>query len=76
MMKRALATLGMAAAVLGASAPAATATGDRDVATQLGNGSVQEYGNTGPGSASAEGGTRAGEPTSGAGLGSLGRLLG
>ncbi|MET9432365.1 MULTISPECIES: hypothetical protein [unclassified Streptomyces] len=47
MIKKVLATAGLAAAVLGASASTASAVGDRGVDTQNGNYSVQEYGNTG-----------------------------
>ncbi|ORT55577.1 hypothetical protein [Streptomyces sp. CB03238] len=47
MIKKVLATAGVAAAVLGASAPVASAVGDRGVHTQNGNFSTQSYGNTG-----------------------------
>ncbi|QGV82257.1 hypothetical protein [Streptomyces ficellus] len=47
MIKKVLATAGLAAAVLGAAAPLAGATGDRAVSTQNGNFSTQSYGNTG-----------------------------
>ncbi|MEU9983286.1 rodlin [Streptomyces sp. NPDC050856] len=46
MIKKVLATAGVAAAVLGASAPMAAAVGDRGVDTQNGNFSGQAYGNT------------------------------
>ncbi|MFC8919909.1 RdlA protein [Streptomyces sp. WAC05374] len=46
MIKKVLATAGVAAAVLGASAPMAAAVGDRGVDTQNGNFSTQSYGNT------------------------------
>ncbi|MEE1751294.1 rodlin, partial [Streptomyces sp. SP18CS02] len=46
MIKKVLAAAGVAAAVLGASAPMASAVGDRDVDTQNGNFSTQAYGNT------------------------------
>ncbi|MFC8916852.1 hypothetical protein ACGF5F_14960 [Streptomyces sp. NPDC047821] len=47
MIKKVLAAAGLAAAVLGASAPLAAAAGDREVHTQNGNFSTQSYGNTG-----------------------------
>ncbi|MFF8289643.1 hypothetical protein ACF068_10510 [Streptomyces sp. NPDC016309] len=47
MIKKVLATAGVAAAVLGASATAAGAVGDRELHTQNGNFSTQSYGNTG-----------------------------
>ncbi|MFF8830949.1 hypothetical protein [Streptomyces sp. NPDC015131] len=47
MIKKVLATAGVAAAVLGVSAPLASANGDREVHTQNGNFSTQSYGNTG-----------------------------
>ncbi|MCH0542972.1 hypothetical protein I3F58_26135 [Streptomyces sp. MUM 203J] len=47
MIKKALATAGVAAAVLGAAAPMASAVGDDRVSTQNGNFSTQSYGNTG-----------------------------
>jgi hypothetical protein len=46
MIKKVLATAGVAAAVLGASAPMASAVGDRGVDTQNGNFATQSYGNT------------------------------
>ncbi|MET9429756.1 rodlin [Streptomyces sp. NPDC003036] len=46
MIKKVLATAGMAAVVLGASAPMAAAVGDHGVDTQNGNFSKQVYGNT------------------------------
>ncbi|WP_149184460.1 rodlin [Streptomyces sp. TRM49041] len=46
MIKKALATAGVAAAVLGAGAPMAAATGDHGVDTQNGNSATQTYGNT------------------------------
>ncbi|MER7111108.1 rodlin [Streptomyces sp. NPDC000229] len=46
MFKKVLATAGVAAAVLGASAPMAAAVGDRGIDTQNGNFSKQIYGNT------------------------------
>ncbi|RST12049.1 RdlA protein [Streptomyces sp. WAC05374] len=46
MIKKVLATAGVAAAVLGASAPMAAAVGDRGIDTQNGNFSRQIYGNT------------------------------
>ncbi|OII66523.1 MULTISPECIES: hypothetical protein [unclassified Streptomyces] len=59
MIKKALATAGLAAAVLGASAPLATAVGDDRVSTQNGNFSTQSYGNTGSeGADTPEGPTR------------------
>ncbi|WP_336323724.1 hypothetical protein [Streptomyces lavendofoliae] len=47
MIKQVLAAAGVAAAVLGASSPAAFAVSDREVHTQNGNFSTQSYGNTG-----------------------------
>lgn len=47
MIKQVLAAAGVAAAVLGASSPVASAVGDREVHTQNGNFSTQSYGNTG-----------------------------
>ncbi|WP_031077457.1 rodlin, partial [Streptomyces sp. NRRL S-118] len=44
--KKVLATAGVAAVVLGASAPMASAVGDRGVDTQNGNFATQSYGNT------------------------------
>ncbi|MGA4863383.1 rodlin [Streptomyces lavendulocolor] len=46
MIKKVLATAGVAAAVLGASAPVAAAVGDRGIDTQNGNFATQSYGNT------------------------------
>ncbi|MFI6105763.1 rodlin [Streptomyces sp. NPDC051310] len=46
MIKKVLATAGVAAAVLGVTAPMASAVGDRGVDTQNGNFSKQVYGNT------------------------------
>ncbi|OII60413.1 RdlA protein [Streptomyces sp. CC53] len=46
MIKKALASAGVAAAVLGAGAPMAAATGDHGVDTQNGNFAAQYYGNT------------------------------
>ncbi|MEU7281916.1 rodlin [Streptomyces sp. NPDC045431] len=46
MIKKVLATAGVAAAVLGASAPMAAAVGDHGVDTQNGNFATQSYGNT------------------------------
>jgi hypothetical protein len=46
MIKKVLATAGVAAAVLGASAPMAAAVGDRGIDTQNGNFATQAYGNT------------------------------
>ncbi|MFI6108009.1 rodlin [Streptomyces sp. NPDC051310] len=46
MTKRILAGVGVAMAMLGVSAPAAAAVGDRGVDTQNGNHSLQSYGNT------------------------------
>ncbi|MEE1751096.1 rodlin, partial [Streptomyces sp. SP18CS02] len=46
MIKKVLATAGVAAAVLGVSAPMASAVGDRGVDTQNGNFATQAYGNT------------------------------
>jgi hypothetical protein len=46
MIKKVLATAGVTAAVLGASAPVAAAVGDRGIDTQNGNFSEQVYGNT------------------------------
>ncbi|MEV3987414.1 rodlin [Streptomyces sp. NPDC049837] len=46
MIKKVLATAGVAAAVIGVSAPMAAANGDRGVDTQNGNFSKQIYGNT------------------------------
>ncbi|QGV76946.1 rodlin [Streptomyces ficellus] len=46
MIKKVLATVGVAAAVLGASAPMAAAVGDRGIDTQNGNFATQSYGNT------------------------------
>ncbi|GAA4907163.1 rodlin [Streptomyces coeruleoprunus] len=46
MIKKVLAGAGVAAAVLGAGAPMAAATGDHNVDTQNGNYSKQNYGNT------------------------------
>ncbi|WP_236243214.1 rodlin [Streptomyces sp. CC228A] len=46
MIKKALASAGVAAAVLGAGAPMAAATGDHGVDTQNGNFASQHYGNT------------------------------
>ncbi|GAA2437087.1 rodlin [Streptomyces lavendulocolor] len=46
MIKKVLATAGVAAAVLGASAPVAAAVGDRGIDTQNGNFAAQSYGNT------------------------------
>ncbi|MFF9869256.1 rodlin [Streptomyces sp. NPDC013953] len=46
MIKKVLATAGVAAVVLGASAPMASAVGDRGVDTQNGNFATQSYGNT------------------------------
>ncbi|GAA2497958.1 rodlin [Streptomyces gobitricini] len=46
MIKKVLATAGVAAAVLGVSAPMAAAVGDRGVDTQNGNFATQSYGNT------------------------------
>ncbi|CAL9488252.1 rodlin [Streptomyces thermolilacinus] len=46
MIKKALATAGVAAAVLGAGAPMAAAVGDHGVETQNGNFATQSYGNT------------------------------
>ncbi|WP_236243215.1 rodlin [Streptomyces sp. CC228A] len=46
MIKKVLAGAGVAAAVLGAGAPMAAATGDHGVDTQNGNFSKQAYGNT------------------------------
>ncbi|MFF8288807.1 rodlin [Streptomyces sp. NPDC016309] len=46
MIKKALATAGVAAAVLGVSAPMAAAVGDRGIDTQNGNFATQSYGNT------------------------------
>ncbi|WP_175409193.1 hypothetical protein [Streptomyces sp. TRM64462] len=47
MIKKVLATAGVAAAVVGVCAPSAAAVGDHRVSTQLGNHSTQSYGNTG-----------------------------
>ncbi|KUH39990.1 MULTISPECIES: hypothetical protein [Streptomyces] len=47
MIKKVLATAGLAAVAVGAWAPAASAVGDDRVSTQLGNHSEQSYGNTG-----------------------------
>ncbi|MFG3498803.1 hypothetical protein [Streptomyces sp. NPDC047928] len=55
MIKKVLATVGVAAAVLGAAAPVANAVGDDKVETRNGNHSHQSYGNTGPGSPQAAG---------------------
>ncbi|WP_228975961.1 hypothetical protein [Streptomyces sp. DH12] len=60
MIKKVLATAGLAAAAVGVWAPAAAAVGDDRVSTQLGNHSEQSYGNTGPGEAEAP--LRAAEP--------------
>ncbi|MFJ8588598.1 rodlin [Streptomyces sp. NPDC093595] len=49
MIKKVLATAGVAAAVLGVTAPMASAVGDRGVDTQNGNFSKQVYGNTSTG---------------------------
>ncbi|MFG3499246.1 rodlin [Streptomyces sp. NPDC047928] len=46
MIKKVLATAGVAAAVLGAGAPMAVAVGDHGVDTQNGNFAKQQYGNT------------------------------
>ncbi|MCS0638992.1 rodlin [Streptomyces sp. LP05-1] len=46
MIKKVLATAGVAAAVLGVTAPMASAVGDRGVDTQNGNFASQSYGNT------------------------------
>ncbi|MGI5478976.1 rodlin [Streptomyces lavendofoliae] len=46
MIKKVLATAGVAAAVLGAAAPMAAAVGDRGIDTQNGNFATQSYGNT------------------------------
>ncbi|GAA4931453.1 rodlin [Streptomyces coeruleoprunus] len=46
MIKKVVATAGIAAAVLGVGAPLAFATGDHTVDTQNGNFSEQNYGNT------------------------------
>ncbi|WP_149184459.1 rodlin [Streptomyces sp. TRM49041] len=46
MIKKVLAGAGVAAAVLGAGAPMAAATGDHGVDTQNGNFATQSYGNT------------------------------
>ncbi|MCS0638993.1 rodlin [Streptomyces sp. LP05-1] len=46
MIKKVLATAGVAAAVLGVTAPMASAVGDGAVDTQNGNFSSQSYGNT------------------------------
>ncbi|WP_336317814.1 rodlin [Streptomyces lavendofoliae] len=46
MIKKVLATAGVAAAVLGATAPMAAAVGDRGIDTQNGNFATQSYGNT------------------------------
>ncbi|MFF8833206.1 rodlin [Streptomyces sp. NPDC015131] len=46
MIKKVLATAGVAAAVLGVSAPTAAAVGDRGIDTQNGNFATQSYGNT------------------------------
>ncbi|MGA5098630.1 rodlin [Streptomyces lavendulocolor] len=46
MIKKVLATAGVAAAVLGASAPVAAAVGDHGIDTQNGNFATQSYGNT------------------------------
>ncbi|MET9803356.1 rodlin [Streptomyces sp. NPDC006368] len=46
MIKKVLATAGMAAVVLGASAPMAAAVGDHGVDTVNGNAASQTYGNT------------------------------
>ncbi|MET9803357.1 rodlin [Streptomyces sp. NPDC006368] len=46
MIKKVLATAGVAAAVLGASAPMAAAVGDHGVDTMNGNAASQTYGNT------------------------------
>ncbi|GGU48568.1 rodlin [Streptomyces lavendofoliae] len=46
MIKKVLATAGIAAAVVGAAAPMAAAVGDRGIDTQNGNFATQSYGNT------------------------------
>ncbi|MCK8677906.1 rodlin [Streptomyces lichenis] len=46
MIEKVLATAGVAAAVLGAAAPMASAVGDGDIDTQNNNFATQSYGNT------------------------------